>query len=276
MSQSASPEMTRHVSSRRSRREANRARCAERALLDRILDVEPEALAVAEVRPDRLRQERDRHDDVGEAVLAEQLEDVLHARLADDRHHRLRLVRRQRAQAGAFAARHHDGLHARHLSPGLEGVLDERDRASAKPAQKIQSGHIVPSCVTIDETEARVEQPGCGLPDQVHLKLVAAAEHDRRADQHHEVAQRDQERRPRQPAGVEQQEHGRVDHQPVGERVGELAERGLDVPAAREVAVDLVGDPGDRRRRSRRATSSRRRRSGSGRRRRGAAAAGRS
>ena len=46
-----------------------------------------------------------------------------------------------------------------------------------------------------------------------------------------------------------------VDHQPVGERVGDLAERRLDVPAAREVAVDLVGDAGDRRRRSRPATS---------------------
>ena len=91
---------------------AHRAGGAERALLDRILDVEPEALAVAEVRPNRLRHEGDRDDDVGETMLAEQLEDVLHARLADDRHHRLRLVRRQRAQARALAARHHDGLQA--------------------------------------------------------------------------------------------------------------------------------------------------------------------
>ena len=36
-----------------------------------------------------------------------------------------------------------------------------------------------------------------------------------------------------------------VDHQPVGERVGDLAEARLDVPAAREEAVDLVGDAGD-------------------------------
>ena len=40
--------------------------------------------------------------------------------------------------------------------------------------------------------------------------------------------------------------HGRIDHQPVGERVGDLAERRLDVPAPREEAVDLVGDAGDR------------------------------
>ena len=78
-------------------REAHRARRAERALLDRVRDVEPERVAVAEVRADRLRQERNRHDDLLEAVLAQQLEDVLHARLADDRHHRLRLVRGERA-----------------------------------------------------------------------------------------------------------------------------------------------------------------------------------
>ena len=41
------------------------------------------------------------------------------------------------------------------------------------------------------------------------------------------------------------EDHCRVDHQPVGERVGELAEGRLDVPAPREEAVHLVGDPGD-------------------------------
>ena len=43
----------------------------------------------------------------------------------------------------------------------------------------------------------------------------------------------------------DEQDDGRVDHQPVGERIGDLAELGLDVPAAREPAVDLVGDAGD-------------------------------
>jgi hypothetical protein len=86
---------------------------AERRFLDRVLDVQAEALAVAEVAADRLRHEGDGHDHVLEAMLAQQLEDVLHARLADDRHHRLRLVRRQRAQARSLAAGHHDGLHVR-------------------------------------------------------------------------------------------------------------------------------------------------------------------
>ena len=91
--------------------EADRAGRAERRLLDRVRDVDAERVAVAEVAADRLRQERDRDDDVVEAVRAQQLEDVLHARLADDRHHRLRLVRRQRPQPRALAAGHDDGFH---------------------------------------------------------------------------------------------------------------------------------------------------------------------
>ena len=43
----------------------------------------------------------------------QELDDVLHARLADDRHHRLRLVRGQRAQARALPAGHDDGFHRR-------------------------------------------------------------------------------------------------------------------------------------------------------------------
>ena len=71
-----------------------------------------ERLTVAEVAADRLRQEGDRDDHILHAVAAEELDDVLHARLADDGHHRLRLVRRERAQARALAAGHHDCLHA--------------------------------------------------------------------------------------------------------------------------------------------------------------------
>ena len=40
-----------------------------------------------------------------------QLEDVLHAGLADDRDHRLWLIRRERPQTRALAAGHHDCLH---------------------------------------------------------------------------------------------------------------------------------------------------------------------
>ena len=45
--------------------------------------------------------------------------------------------------------------------------------------------------------------------------------------------------------GDEEDDRG-VDHQPVGEWVGHLAELRLDLPAAREPAVHLVGDAGDR------------------------------
>ena len=85
---------------------------SERRLLHRVADLHPERLAAAEVRADRLGQERDRDDHVLEAVGLQELEDVLHARLADDRHHRLRLVRGERTQAGALSARHDDGFHA--------------------------------------------------------------------------------------------------------------------------------------------------------------------
>jgi hypothetical protein len=76
--------------------EADRAGGAERRLLDRVRDVDAECFAAAEVRPNRLRQEGDRDDDILEAVLLQELDDVLHARLADDRDHRLRLIGRQR------------------------------------------------------------------------------------------------------------------------------------------------------------------------------------
>ena len=50
------------------------------------------AVVMAGGEGNRLRQEGDRDDHIVHPVLAQQLEDVLHARLADDRHHRLRLV----------------------------------------------------------------------------------------------------------------------------------------------------------------------------------------
>ena len=57
------------------------------------------------------------------------------------------------------------------------------------------------------------------------------------------------ERHPRQPVERDEHDDGGVDHQPVGERVRDLAELRLDVPAPRQVAVELVGDRRERRRR---------------------------
>jgi len=91
--------------------EPDGARRAERRLLDRVREIYAERLAASEVRADRLREECHGHDHVFEAVQPQELDDVLHARLADDRHHRLRLIRGQRTKARALAARHDDGLH---------------------------------------------------------------------------------------------------------------------------------------------------------------------
>ena len=90
---------------------AHRARGAERLLLDGVLDAHAERAAVAEVAADHLRHEGERHDDVIDAVPVHQLDDVLDARLAADRHHRLGLVRGQRPQTRPLASRHHDCAH---------------------------------------------------------------------------------------------------------------------------------------------------------------------
>jgi hypothetical protein len=94
------------------RGQTNGAGSAERRLLDGVLHVQPQGVSVSEVRADRLRKERDRHDHVLETMVAKKLDDVLHAGLADDGDHRLWLVRGQRAQPRALAAGHDDGFHA--------------------------------------------------------------------------------------------------------------------------------------------------------------------
>ena len=89
----------------------HRAGGAERLLLDRVLDAHAEGAAVPEVAADHLRHERERHHDVVDAVAMHELDDVLDARLAADRHHRLGLVRGQRTQARPLSSGHHDCAH---------------------------------------------------------------------------------------------------------------------------------------------------------------------
>src|ERR671922_205966 len=143
-------------------READGAGSAERRLLNGVLHREPERLAVAEVAADRLRQEGDRDDHLLEAVRADELEDVLHARLADDRDHRLRLVRGQRAEPRSLAAGHHDGLHGVVSLRAVTAYWTKATTASAMPAQKIQSGQSSPLCVTI--ARARAAKRSRGAP----------------------------------------------------------------------------------------------------------------
>ena len=155
--------------------EPHRTGGPERALLDRVLDVQPEAAAVAEIGADRLWQESDGDDDVGESVLAQQLEDVLHARLADDRHHRLRLVGRQRPKPRALSSRHHHSSHARTSRRAFSAYSPSATRASTSPLQKTHSGQSGSVVRDHHEAEGGIEQPGRGLADQVHPKLVPSS-----------------------------------------------------------------------------------------------------
>ena len=128
--------------------ELHRAGRAERLLLDRVVDVHVERLAAAEVRADRLRHEGERDDHLVHPVPAQQVEDVLHARLADDRHHRLRLVGRQRPEPCALPARHDDGLHRRTSRIALATYCAAATTANARLTQKSASGHQVSRAVT--------------------------------------------------------------------------------------------------------------------------------
>ena len=118
-------------------------------LLDGVLDRDAERLALPEVAADRLRHERDGDDHLREPVLGEELDDVLHAGLADDRDHRLGLVRRERAQARPLAARHHDGLHPRSSRLAVRTYWIPATTARTTPIQKHTSGQVVPSAVSI-------------------------------------------------------------------------------------------------------------------------------
>ncbi len=122
---------------------------AERQLLDGVLDVDAERLTVAEVAADRLRHERERDDDLVHSVPTQQLDDVLDARLADDRDHRLRLVRGQRPQPRPLPTRHHDSLHAFTSRRAFCMYWSAAMSASPTPIQKSQTGQSTPLSVTI-------------------------------------------------------------------------------------------------------------------------------
>ena len=152
-------------------REPHRPRCSERLLLDRVVDREPRRLAVAEVPADRLRHEGERDYDLLEPVAAQELENVLHARLADDRNHRLRLVRGQRSQPCPLPSRHHDRLHdVRTSLRALATYWTAAASASATPAQKIHNGHSVPSAVTRTSVRPAYSTQVASLPRKLTSK----------------------------------------------------------------------------------------------------------
>ena len=89
----------------------DRAGRAERRLLRRVLQRHADVLAVAEVVPHQRRQELDGDDRLLHPVPLQQPEHVLHDRPVHHRQQRLGLVGGHRAEPGALAACHHDGLH---------------------------------------------------------------------------------------------------------------------------------------------------------------------
>ena len=187
----------------------------------------------------------------------EQVEDVLHARLADDRNHRLRLVRGQRPEPRPLPTRHDDGLHRRTSRRAFATYCAGRDHREreANPEERERPPGV--ALGDEHERERRVEAPGRDLPEAGDLEVVAARHDELVAADQEQVAERGSRARSTGAGRDDEQHDGDVDHQPVGERVGDLPELGLDAPAAREPAVELVGDRGDARRRSPRASSGR-------------------
>ena len=88
----------------------HRARRAERDLLGRIRQRHVQVGAVAEVVADHRGQELDGRNDVRDAMLPEQFDDVFHQRPVGNGKHRLRHVAGERAQPGTLSPGHDHGL----------------------------------------------------------------------------------------------------------------------------------------------------------------------
>ena len=122
---------------------ADRAGRAERLLLGGVDHPHAELGAVAEVGADVVGQEGDGDDDLVEAVLLQQLDDVLHHRPVGQRQHRLGGVRGERPQAGALAAGHDHGLHVVEPTRGTPGpARPARQRLRGRSGTYMTSGDV--------------------------------------------------------------------------------------------------------------------------------------
>ncbi len=80
-------------------------------------------------------------------------------------HHRLRLVRRERAQARAFAARHDDGLHQRISRRAFTAYCEQRDeRQDEAGPEDPERPRASPWCVTITQPTRRYSSHVAALP----------------------------------------------------------------------------------------------------------------
>src|SRR5665648_282917 len=248
---------------------------AGRRLLDGVLHAHAEGGAVAEVVADDLGKEHERDDGLVETVLLEELDDVLHAGLAAERHHRLGLVARERPQAGAFAAGHDDCTHGPHLRFRSRRRWDYG--AAILPRPRLLHPHDGPVAVQqaaghverrahgeeAPAEDAQVEDEPLDRADEDEVAGLAPAadlralvrEAARRDDQRQDDAVADQQRQhgpPRQRAEGPEHSDEREEEEAVDDRVHPAAELALHVVPARDEAIGDVAerreedDPGGR------------------------------
>jgi hypothetical protein len=92
-------------------RVADRPGRPEGLLLGRVDHLHAELAAVAEVVAYDVRHERQGHDDLVDAVVSQQVDDVLHHRAVHQRQHRLGLVAGERPEAAPLTAGHDHRFH---------------------------------------------------------------------------------------------------------------------------------------------------------------------
>ena len=115
-------------------RVADRSGGAERLALDDVFDRHAVVAAVSEVLTDRVWHERQGHDDVCDAVAAEQIDDVFHHRAIGDGEERFGLVGRQGPESAALAAGHDHCLHVGASEAAAALLRPDRPARSASRA----------------------------------------------------------------------------------------------------------------------------------------------
>jgi len=98
--------------SRRATRLLDRARGAEQLCLERVCDADAELRAITEITGDFVRQMMQVHDQLADALPAQQLDVMLEQRLAADGHHDLRNIEPERTQSRTEAGGEDEGFHA--------------------------------------------------------------------------------------------------------------------------------------------------------------------
>ena len=158
-------------------------------LLDRVLDVHLERLAVAEVRADRLRHERERDDDFVRSRAGAAGRGCAPCRAC--RRSAPSASAGWRSEAGAVCPprRHHDGLHRRTSRIALATYCPAATTANPRLTQNSASGHQVSRAVTRTRAERRVQAPRRDLPETGDLELVAARDDELVAPYEEQVAE---------------------------------------------------------------------------------------